>query len=76
MKITKNLDDLNLFDAWSGAIKTKERICSVGKGTAFIRALEELGYENIDETALNDMLWFEPEHCLSLVGIDPNESND
>ena len=55
----KNYNDnatLSNFDAWSGAVDTKERILEVGKGDDFDNLIDELYPEGLSETALNDLL--------------------
>lgn len=78
MKITKEIYDLEDFDAWSGAKFMKEEIVAAGKGEAFMRELEILYPYEIDETTLNDILWFEDKFCRELVGLDKdgNEPSD
>ena len=73
MKIVRNIDDLSDFEAWAGGEDTKNAICEAGKGLEFIQALEAAGYTELSETELNDMLWFQNEFCLGLVGLKKNE---
>jgi hypothetical protein len=73
MKITKEITDLSEFEAWSGAVDTKNKICDVGKGEAFLTALEDFYPDGIDEVALNDLLWFEDEFVMHLVGLKTDE---
>lgn len=78
MKITREIFDLSEFEAWSEAVSTKEKIVAAGKGQDFIAMIEDLYPEGIDETHLNDLLWFEEEWCFELVGLDAdgNEPSD
>lgn len=78
MKITREIFDLSEFEAWSEAVPTKEKIVSAGKGQDFIAMLEDAFPEGIDETHLNDLLWFEENWCFELVGLDEdgNEPSD
>lgn len=68
MKVTTNLK-LSDFDAWSGAIETQERILSEGKEKDFDYLMEELYPNGIDETQLNDILWFEEEWIFNQLRI-------
>lgn len=70
MKVTKEIN-LRDFDAWSGAVDTKERIINEGKEDEFNLLIEDLGYEGgLSETQLNDILWFEEEWIFENLGID------
>ena len=72
MEIKKDIDDLYDFDAWSGAVDTRQKILDAGKGTEFMAALEDIYPDGMTETELNDLLWFEPEQCYEMVGLDEN----
>lgn len=64
---------LRNFDAWSGAVDTKETILEHGKGDEFDSLIEELYPDGLSETALNDILWFECDWCFELLGIQVEE---
>lgn len=64
------------FDAWSGAKETKKYILEAHKGDEFDALIEELYPDGIDETKLNDLLWFESEWLYETLGINPYEEND
>lgn len=73
MKITaeKNLYD---FEAWSGAVSTRDRIIEEDKADEFKMLIEELYPDGIDETQLNDILWFDSDWVFEKLGInDENE---
>ena len=70
MKICTEIYDLDSFDAWSGAVDTKERIVDAGYGDVFMERLEELYPDGISDAKLNDILWFEEEFCYNLVGLN------
>ena len=72
MLVIKNID-LKEFKAWSGAIETKDRIIEEGKEEEFEELIEELYPEGIDETQLNDILWFEEEWLFEALNIDIEE---
>lgn len=77
MIITKELSSLYDFDAWSGAVETKEEILNQGYDEEFIRLIEELYPEGLDEGQLNDLLWFEPEWIYETLGMkDPYADDD
>ena len=72
MEIKTELTDLYDFEAWSGATSTKDAIIAAGKGEEFISALEDAYPDGMTDTELNDLLWFEPEYCYELAGLDEN----
>ena len=73
MKVTnENLSLIN-FEAWSGAKDTKETIINEGKIDEFDALIEELYPDGIDETSLNDLLWFETEWLYENLGIETDE---
>lgn len=58
------------FEPWAGAIDTYETIIENNCLSAFEAMVEEAFPEGIEETALNDLLWFEPETVLASLGIE------
>ena len=68
----KVYEELNLkdFKAWSGAVETKERIISEGKEQEFEELIEELFPNGVSATELNDLLWFDQEYVLNILGIE------
>ena len=79
MKVYKKITSLYDFEPWSGAIEAYNKIIKSGKEEEFIDQLEKVfAGEDVSETEINDMLWFEPEMCFSLVGLDKdgNEKSD
>jgi hypothetical protein len=72
MKINKELG-LREFKTWSGATETKEVIIEEGKEEEFEELIEELYPDGIDETQLNDILWFEEEWLFEALNIDIEE---
>ena len=64
------------FKAWCGAVDTLDRIIEEGKADELEAVLEELYPDGIDETQLNDILWFEPEWCFEVCGIETEEEDD
>ena len=61
------------FQAWSGAIDTKNTIIDHDKQTDFEYLIDELYPDGLSETQLNDILWFEPEWIFEQLGIEINE---
>ena len=57
------------FKAWSGAINTLDRIIAEDKCDELEAILEDLYPDGIDETGLNDLLWFDDETVFSRLGI-------
>ena len=58
------------FDAWSGAVDTKNTIIEHGQADAFDCLIEELYPDGLSETQLNDLLWHDSDWCLEQLGID------
>lgn len=73
MKITNEITDLSQYAPGYGARDTWETIVMAGKGEQFITELEQLYPDGIDDTALNDILRFDSDFCLSLVGLSDND---
>ena len=69
MKIIQEIG-LTEFEPWSGGVATKARIIEEGLETEFDSLIEELYEDGIDETTLNDLLWFESEWIYESLGID------
>ena len=73
MIVTNDNLALRDFKAWSGAKDTQETILNEGKGEEFDSLIEELYPDGIDETHLNDLLWFEEEWLYEMLGIADEE---
>lgn len=67
LKITTGIDN---FKPWSGAVSTWEEIEEAGKISELEFLLEEIYPEGIDETKLNDLLWFESDWVYSLLDMN------
>ena len=79
MKVYKEITSLYDFEPWSGAVETYNKLIEAGKEEEFVVQLEqEFAGQDVSDTDINDMLWFEPEACFKLVGLDENgnEKND
>ena len=64
------------FDAWSGAVDTKERIIQEGKADEFDNLIEELYPDGLSETQLNDILWFEEDWIFEMLDISDEEEDE
>ena len=64
---------LKSFNAWSGAKDTKETIIDAGMAEEFDRLIEELYPDGIDETRLNDVLWFDADWIYGTLGIETED---
>ena len=64
------------FDAWSGAVDTKERIIQEGKADEFDNLIDELYPDGLSETQLNDILWFEEDWLFEMLGISDEEEEE
>ena len=67
----KVYEELNLkdFESWSGATETKNIIINEGKEEEFEELIEELFPNGVSATELNDLLWFDQEYVLNVLGI-------
>lgn len=70
MKITNEISTLQEFTPWSGATYNYNLIIQSGNDEAFIEYLEITYPEGIDETMLNDILWFEDSYCYQFINDD------
>lgn len=68
MKLFKE-ESISSFQAWSGAVDTQNRIIEENKEDEFDQLIEELYPDGLDETELNDILWFEEEWIFESLGI-------
>lgn len=73
MKVYNDNLTLRNFDAWSGAVDTKETIVNEGKDKDFDYLIEELYPDGITDTQLNDLLWFEEDWIFEMLGIEIDE---
>lgn len=72
MKVYSEIN-LRRFDAWAGAIETKEVIIEKGKAEDFDSLIKELYPEGLSDTQLNDILWFEEDWLFENLGIATDE---
>lgn len=72
MKTFKELS-ISDFNAWSGAIETRNTIIENNKEDEFDSLIDELYPDGISETQLNDILWFEEDWLFETLGINTDE---
>ena len=78
MKIYKE-ESLSNFEWWSGAETTAQRIWEEQGREGFDQLeaiLEDLYPDGIDETDLNDLLWFDAETVYEWLGIGDKEDEE
>ena len=66
-------ESISSFEAWSGAKDTQEKIINENKEQEFDQLIEELYPDGLDETQLNDILWFEEDWIFEQLGISDEE---
>lgn len=64
------------FEAWGGAVETKERIIKEGKEEEFEQLIDELCYKCPTATEVNDYLWFDSEEIYRCLGIEVELEED
>lgn len=69
MKVYSDIGLLE-FEPWSGAVATKDMIVEAGKCDEFDQLIEEIYPDGINETQLNDILWFEDEWLCEALGLE------
>lgn len=75
MKLYRELD-LTRFEPWSGAVDTYNTIYNANKLNDLECLLDELYPNGIEETQLNDLLWFESDWLFECLGISEEESEE
>ena len=71
--IIKTETNLRNFEAWSGAIETKNLILDAGLEEEFEGLIDELYPNGLTDTELNDILWFDSDWILENLGIKEEE---
>ena len=64
------------FEAWSGAIETKERIIEADLEEEFERLIDDCYPEGITSTQLNDILWFDSKWVYEALGMTDEEEDE
>lgn len=75
MKIIKECG-IEDFEAWSSAVDTKDKIIEAGMSEEFDSYIESSYPDGINETDLNDLLWFESDSILQELGISEDEEDE
>jgi hypothetical protein len=70
MKVINENLSITDFEAWSGAIHTKQTIIYNNKQNDFDFMIEELYTDGLTDTALNDLLWYDSDWVLEQLGIE------
>lgn len=65
--------DIQSFSPWCGGTYNYKRLEQAGKLDEFQMYIEDLYPEGIDETQLNDILWFEDEFINEILGESEDE---
>ena len=71
--IIKTETNLRNFEAWSGAIETKNLILDAGLEEEFEGLIDELYPNGLTDTELNDILWFDADWILENLRIKEEE---
>lgn len=69
MKITREISNMDEFEAWSGAVYTRNAIIKNHKQDDFMFLLEDIFPNGCTETEFNDFLWFDDEYIFSVLDI-------
>ena len=72
----KIITDFSSYKPWSGAVDIYELIRDANKLEDLEAYLEELYPEGIDETQLNDILWFDGDQILRDLGLGDVEEDE
>lgn len=70
------LNSLDEFEPWSGAVEVWNKIVDAGQLDTLAFALEDIYPDGITTTQLNDLLRFDGDWCLSLVGLSEEKFED
>lgn len=66
-----------MYTPWSGAIDTYNTIEEAGKLEEFESLIDELYPDGIEDVKLNDILWFEDDLILEMLGLlEEDEEED
>ena len=68
--IIKTETNLRDFNAWGGAINTKNIILDAGLEEEFAEIIDELYPDGLSDTKLNDLLWFDDDWVLKILEIE------
>lgn len=68
MRIYKEIESIEDYEAWSGAKNTIARLEELDAVETIDSILDDLFPGGCSETELNDFLWFETEYIAELIG--------
>lgn len=60
-------------NCWSGAIQTLDTITEHDKENDLMQLLEEVFYNGIELTELNDFLWFDSDYIFECLDIEQED---
>ena len=66
----KLISTLDTYQPWSGAVDTYETIVNNDLLDDLEYLLEDIYPDGIDETKLNDILWFDSDWVLESLGLE------
>ena len=74
MKVYTEFNEFYDLDknCWSGAIQTLDTIAEHDKEAELMQLLEELFYDGIELSELNDFLWFDSDYIFECLDISEN----
>lgn len=72
----KIIMDLSDYTPWSGAVDTWDKIVEADKVDELDFWLEDLYPDGIGQTELNDLLWFDADYVLEMLGIEQEVEKD
>ena len=70
MKLTYEINNIDEFKAWIGAVPTRNAIIENHKQEEFMFILNDIFPNGCTETELNDFLWFDDEFIFSALDIE------
>lgn len=76
MLITREYEGIEEIETWGGATETKNRIIEEGKADEFDNFVESYFGDKVDETTLNDFLWFDDDFIFDELGITDEEDDE
>ena len=77
LSIIKGISDYELKnELWSGAVDTMNTIIENNKTDDLMCLLEELFFEPIDITTINDFLWFEDDFIFEELNIKTDDMDN
>lgn len=75
MKVYTEFNEFSdlLENCWSGAVQTLNTISENNKESELMDLLEELFYDGIELSELNDFLWFDNDYIFECLDISEND---